>query len=243
MENVLYVGVLPLIFSLPLRRGMQEENIRRWLTKTHEKTLCVIRRVINFIDSFTEAEVWRFKALLLSLSLLICLSAIIFKYQPLTTENENYVRSTNYLRKKLFAQQQLIDSLKYKVNTLEVQNQYIPQEQFFFREFDSRDKAWSGVNMDSLFLVKIMKVQNIVGWDLHINSGYRTHFHNRRVGGVNNSAHKKGLAVDIKATTNEQRFKIIKAAIQVGIPRIGIHKRFIHLDTDTTKKEEIIWLY
>jgi uncharacterized protein YcbK (DUF882 family) len=76
-----------------------------------------------------------------------------------------------------------------------------------------------------------------------ISSGRRTDKKNKKVGGVRNSAHLSGLAVDIKSKTSHQRFKIAKSAIAVGFNRIGIGKTFVHLDIDLTKPQEVIWLY
>lgn len=78
---------------------------------------------------------------------------------------------------------------------------------------------------------------------LTITSAYRNPEHNERVGGVKNSAHTLGLAVDISCTTSTERFYIIGAALSVGIFRIGINKTYIHLDIDANKSNPVIFLY
>jgi len=81
------------------------------------------------------------------------------------------------------------------------------------------------------------------GKPIKITSGYRTVEHNVKVGGVAGSSHRAGLAVDIEVLTSEDRFRLINLAMQCRFPRIGIGKTFVHLDIDTGKPLNIIWLY
>ena len=76
-----------------------------------------------------------------------------------------------------------------------------------------------------------------------ISSGARCEAHNRKVGGSKDSSHLKGIAVDIKATTSRERYKIANALMQVGFNRIGIAKTFIHCDIDRDKPQQVIWIY
>ena len=57
------------------------------------------------------------------------------------------------------------------------------------------------------------------------------------------SSHPLGLAVDVKATDSDARFRIVDAALRAGITRIGVGKDFIHLDIDPDKPGNLIWLY
>ena len=76
-----------------------------------------------------------------------------------------------------------------------------------------------------------------------ITSGYRCPAHNKAVGGSPSSSHIKGLAVDIKADNSANRMKIINGLTNAGFKRIGIHHRFIHVDIDTDKPQELMWVY
>ena len=89
------------------------------------------------------------------------------------------------------------------------------------------------------------KARGIAGISFVINSGYRTVAHNKAVGGVANSAHLSGLAVDLRARNGAESYAIIKSAMEVGIKRIGINrkKNFIHLDVDYTKPTPTIYEY
>lgn len=109
-------------------------------------------------------------------------------------------------------------------------------------EFDSPDVEGSGSKMQKDFIVKLDLARSYANIPFRVTSGYRTESHNRKVGGVENSSHRRGFAADISATTNLQRIKIVKAAVYAGIPRIGISENFIHLDDDPTKRESL-WLY
>ena len=84
----------------------------------------------------------------------------------------------------------------------------------------------------------------LAGVPFKISSGYRCKKHNLEVGGVKNSAHLKGLAVDIEVLDSVSRLKILRALVIVGFNRIGISKGFIHVDVDVDKtKPDNIWLY
>jgi zinc D-Ala-D-Ala carboxypeptidase len=81
------------------------------------------------------------------------------------------------------------------------------------------------------------------GIPLTINSGYRCEKHNKRVGGKVKSAHRLGVACDIKCVRSDHRFKIIEAAMQLGFKRIGVYPTFIHLDREfSSLPQEVMWL-
>ncbi len=84
--------------------------------------------------------------------------------------------------------------------------------------------------------------RSLAGVPFKISSGYRCTKHNKQVGGVKNSAHLTGLAVDIEVPDNVFRLKILRALVIVGFNRIGISKGFIHVDIDKSKPDNI-WLY
>jgi uncharacterized protein YcbK (DUF882 family) len=84
-----------------------------------------------------------------------------------------------------------------------------------------------------------------------ITSGFRTPQANQSiVGSVSDSAHCAGLAVDLLVTEDTALFKIVMGALSSGIHRIGIYfgegnqpkPTHVHLDDDTTKPPEVIWL-
>lgn len=111
-------------------------------------------------------------------------------------------------------------------------------------EFDSPDARGSGaLHMERGIVEIVDDVREIVGEPLTINSGYRTAAHNRKVGGKPTSAHLHGWAVDIACATSDLRFKIVAAAVELVVPRIGIAPTFVHLDCDPNLPQGVVWLY
>ena len=116
-------------------------------------------------------------------------------------------------------------------------------------EFASPDNPESGYEMDYMFMDSLVNLRKFVNRPFVINSGFRTKEHNqsliaRGYEASPDSAHLKGLAVDIKITDSSFLYSIIKHALFLKFDRIGIAKTFIHLDLDTTKEaREVIWIY
>ena len=104
----------------------------------------------------------------------------------------------------------------------------------FFKEIED--------NMDEEFLQRLDQARAFADIPFIINSAYRSPNHPLSIKNPS-SSHIKGLAVDIKATDNATRFKIIDALLFVGFKRIGIADTFIHVDMDYDKRQDIIWTY
>lgn len=83
----------------------------------------------------------------------------------------------------------------------------------------------------------------IAGIPFIITSGYRCPSHNKAVNGKPRSAHLKGLAADILATSSKRRFLIVHALLKVGFKRIGIHSKFIHADISPSLPSPTLFLY
>lgn len=119
-----------------------------------------------------------------------------------------------------------------------------PFKYFSWSEFDSPDEPGSGkLHMDEAFIHKLDAIREEAGFPFIITSGYRTPKHNAKVGGVPNSSHLKGVAVDIAAVTQSQKESIARVAIRNGVTRIGWGNTFIHLDVDPNKTQNIVWGY
>ena len=117
---------------------------------------------------------------------------------------------------------------------------------FNISEFDSPDVKGSGQEMDKVFLHLLDKARERAGVPFKITSGYRTEEWNLKIGGRVGSSHIKGLAVDIYLPQgSRERFLIINALIEVGFNRLGIafKRKFIHVDMDRSKDENVIWSY
>lgn len=116
-------------------------------------------------------------------------------------------------------------------------------DHFTHNEFDSPDLFNSGLLMDIDFILLLHEARKIAKVPFIITSGYRTKHHNSIIGGVSNSSHLKGLAVDIKCNNSANRYIILQSLLRVGINRIGINNTFIHADVDLSKKNNVVWLY
>ena len=92
---------------------------------------------------------------------------------------------------------------------------------------------------------KLNQAREIAGIPFIITSGYRCAKHNEEVGGVAESSHTKGLAVDIAFKNSNQCFKIVRALYDAGFRRIGINfaKSFVHCDVDGSKPQDVLFKY
>ena len=98
-------------------------------------------------------------------------------------------------------------------------------------------------NIDMNLVAILENIRNILRSPIIITSGCRCEKHNEKAGGKPDSSHLKGKAVDILVRDSAARFKYVIMALENGIKRIGIAKNFIHIDVDTEKTEEVLWLY
>lgn len=87
--------------------------------------------------------------------------------------------------------------------------------------------------------VKLVEMLDIAreaaGIPFVITSGYRTPEQNAQAGGVSDSSHLKGLAVDIRAPSN-QIGKIVSYGLgMAGFKRFIAYSSHIHVDVDDSK--------
>lgn len=85
-----------------------------------------------------------------------------------------------------------------------------------------------------------------------ITSGLRTPEQNARVGGVADSSHLKGLAVDLAIDNSLDLFRCVSALYLAGFKRIGIYfterkdgtlaPSHVHVDSDETKPQRVLFL-
>ncbi len=99
------------------------------------------------------------------------------------------------------------------------------------------------VDMHPEFVLRLNKARVLAGMPFIVTSGYRCLEYNAEVGGISSSAHTRGYAADIECNGSRSRAKIVKACIGVGFDRIGIAKKFIHVDVDPDKPEMVYWVY
>jgi len=123
----------------------------------------------------------------------------------------------------------------------------IPFCEFFkYHEFDSKDEDGSGVGTGKMYmkeatLRKLCKARKAANVPFKVNSGYRTEKHNKDIGGVKNSAHTRGYAIDISSPKGKYH-QILKITLEAaGFNRFGFYPNFVHVDDDPDKNANEVW--
>lgn len=103
-------------------------------------------------------------------------------------------------------------------------------------------------NVDKKFLDKLIVARELADIPFKLTSVCRCPTHNREEGGKPESSHIAtdtiaSKAADISTPDSASRCRILQALITVGFNRIGIAKTFIHVDLDTSKPSEVVWVY
>jgi len=120
---------------------------------------------------------------------------------------------------------------------------------FRWKEFDCKSGKGKGIdNMNENFICMLDDARELAGIPFKITSGFRTPEYNKLLmqegyKTSKNSAHTKGLAVDIYTSDSSSRYKILTALLKTGFTRIGIGNNFIHCDIDHEKTQKLIWTY
>lgn len=119
----------------------------------------------------------------------------------------------------------------------------ITSKYFAEAEFKRCSPSCSLQDMSQELMSRLDKARAQAGIPFVINSAYRSVKHEKSLGRTGNSAHTRGLAVDIRCNTSLNRYKIVLALLAVGFQRIGIGKTFIHADIDNSLAHPVIWHY
>ena len=100
-------------------------------------------------------------------------------------------------------------------------------------------------NLTSTLYTLLATLEQAVGFNLQITSGYRTPEHNKDVGGVENSEHTMdpAHAVDIAVANGHQRYLLVLHALGLGVVRLGIGNTFVHLGVSPDHPQRVIWTY
>ena len=114
---------------------------------------------------------------------------------------------------------------------------------FNLKEFASKDGAVTPEpvikNLQEL-AENLQMLRDFLGISLHINSGYRSPAHNKKVGGAKFSQHVEGKAADISSSkfTPDQIHAAILKLISEGKMKdsgLGIYDSFVHYDVRDNK--------
>ena len=110
-------------------------------------------------------------------------------------------------------------------------------------DFDNASPPCSIHDMNSKFMERIDNARRTAGVAFIVNSAYRTVDHELSRDRNGKSSHTKGVALDIRANDSRNRYIIVKALLDAGFTRIGIHKSFIHVDADKDKDQRVVFIY
>lgn len=113
---------------------------------------------------------------------------------------------------------------------------YMPDRWKYFRPSEVRGLRTDLVDM-------LDQARGIAGIPFVITSGRRSKLANKLAGGVSDSAHLTGHAVDLRAKTSQDKYKIVTALLEVGFTRIGVASNFVHGDIHPDKPQGVIWTY
>jgi Uncharacterized protein conserved in bacteria len=106
---------------------------------------------------------------------------------------------------------------------LKVKLKYFKDSDFKMDGQDVSDK------MNADFLLKLDRCREIANFPFIINSSYRSPEKNRAIGGAPSSMHLQGRAVDVRVANSSQRWRLIQAAMALGMS-VGIMENAVHID-------------
>ena len=88
---------------------------------------------------------------------------------------------------------------------------------------------------------KLDRARELFNAPIIITSGYRDPALNDKAGGVKDSAHTKGLAVDIRCADIDMQKRLIWALCIAGFRRIGAYDKHVHADVSTDLPTPSFW--
>lgn len=104
-------------------------------------------------------------------------------------------------------------------------------------------------DLNAEFVAKLDMARQAAGIAFTITSGFRTPEANQSlIGAVPESAHCKGLAVDLGVASSHEVSRIVQGCLASGIHRIGIYVNHdwqpihVHVDVDPDKPPEVIFI-
>ncbi len=102
------------------------------------------------------------------------------------------------------------------------------------------DEETEGMQTD--ICMRLDLAREYFGNPIELTCGYRSPEHNAEIGGVQNSAHTKGMAADVKAPTDPaMREKMMWSFGCAGFKRVESAPKHFHVDTDDTKPTPCFW--
>ena len=100
-------------------------------------------------------------------------------------------------------------------------------------------------NLSPALMAVLTELEQRMGFELRIDSGYRDPTHNEDVGGVEGSehTHDPADAADVFCQRSITRFRMLHHLLAMGVRRIGIGKTFVHVGVSTSHPQDVCWTY
>lgn len=110
-------------------------------------------------------------------------------------------------------------------------------------EFDCKHTGEN--NMQHEFMVLLQQLRIAYRKPMKITSGFRSRKHPIEARKTfSNGEHTQGNCADIACVNSNDRFQLVKLALELGFTRIGIAKNFIHLGIGGKRlPNNVIWEY
>ena len=114
---------------------------------------------------------------------------------------------------------------------------------FKLEDFNCQETGENEMSRD--FIHKLDELREACGFPFIITSGYRSPNHSIEKRKEKVGTHAQGIASDIKISSAQQRYTIVKEAIKMGFGGIGIHSVFVHIDMRNVadSNSPVMWLY
>lgn len=108
------------------------------------------------------------------------------------------------------------------------------------REFVCKCGCGRGADqMDARLLNMLDSAREKAGFPLVLSSAFRCPAHNKTIGGISDSSHLTGKAVDIRCNSSQTRFTLLRALLAAGFNRIELAPTWIHVDVDGHKTQNV----
>lgn len=116
-------------------------------------------------------------------------------------------------------------------------NNFKIAKNFLLKEFQC--PCCKTVKIDDEVVILLQRLRDLLKKPIIITSGYRCYKHNKEVGGIDDSFHTQGLAVDVTGDWDLTGVSLL--ARTVGFRGIGIYRKkrkFLHLDLGPVRQWE-----
>lgn len=117
--------------------------------------------------------------------------------------------------------------------------------QTYFQPHETQCRCGCGMDIKPELLIQLNFARQVAGVPFSITSGARCSDRNKKIGGNPNSAHTRGLAVDIAYANSAAKYHILRGLFAAGFKRIGDNadKSFIHCDIDESLPQNVFFKY